>query len=131
MERLHLKACVNNQLFTRLLIFFIFRVCYVFQIPLSCIARATEMGVWLEELVTRRARRKSREQLLQEASGNGLELERSQCFQDMGETEERINAYEEFLLFLKAAICAADDIMGKGCHQFNQARSMAMNLLGR
>lgn len=74
------------------------------------------MGVWLEEIVTKRAQLKSREKYLQEASG-------------IGESEERIDAYEEFFLFLKATICAADD-MGKGCHHINQARSMAMELLG-
>lgn len=83
------------------------------------------MGVWLEEIVTRRAQRKTREIHLQKASGKGLELESSECF-----LEDRIDAYEEFFLFLKATICSPDD-MGKRFLQFSQARSMAMDLLGR
>ncbi|XP_038890123.1 DNA mismatch repair protein MSH3 [Benincasa hispida] len=108
-----------------------FKVAQLAEIPLSCIARATEMGVWLEEMVTRRAKRKSKEQHLQEASAKGLEWESFQCFlEDVAMSEERIDDYEEFFLFLKATICSADD-MGKMCHQIYQARNMAMNLLGR
>lgn len=108
-----------------------FKVAQLAQIPLSCIARATEMGVWLEEIVTRRAQRKSTEQHSQEASARGWEWESSQCFlEDVDASEERIDDYEKFFLFLKATICSTDD-MGKRCHQIYQARSMAMDLLGR
>uniref|UniRef100_A0A0A0L5V6 DNA mismatch repair protein n=1 Tax=Cucumis sativus TaxID=3659 RepID=A0A0A0L5V6_CUCSA len=100
-----------------------FKVAQLAQIPLSCIARATEMGVWLEEIVTRRAQRKSTEQHLAEASVKGLEWQSFQSFL------ERIDGYEEFFLFLKATVRSAD--VGTWCHQIYQARSMAMDLLGR
>lgn len=81
------------------------------------------MGVWLEEIVTRRAQRKSTEQHLAEASVKGLEWQSFQSFL------ERIDGYEEFFLFLKATVRSAD--VGTWCHQIYQARSMAMDLLGR
>lgn len=84
------------------------------------------MGVWLEALETRRAERKSKEEPLQETPCNRLEF----FLRDAGESEDRIDAYEEFFLSLKAAICTAHDIE-QSCHQFNRARSMAMDLLGR
>ncbi|KAA0033635.1 DNA mismatch repair protein MSH3 [Cucumis melo var. makuwa] len=100
-----------------------FKVAQLAQIPLSCIARATEMGIWLEEIVARRAQHKSREHL-PEISVKGLEWQSFQSFL------ERIDGYEEFFIFLKAIVRSAD-VMGTCCHQIYQARSMAMDLLGR
>ncbi|XP_022140857.1 DNA mismatch repair protein MSH3 isoform X2 [Momordica charantia] len=101
-----------------------FKVAQLAQIPLSCIERATKMGVCLQALETRRAQRKSKEeQPSQETSGKRLEF----FLRDAGESED---AYEEFFLSLKALICAADDIE-QSCQQLNRARSMAMDLLGR